>query len=282
MSTPLANPRPAFPLPAGRSVAFTLCKVRERESAFTLVELLVVIGIVLVLTLLLAPAFTTLKPAADVTTAAYTIKGVLEQARTYAMANNTYVWVGFYEEDLGTTTPTNTVPPYPGKGRLLTATVGSLDGTKIFDNSAVSATLPADRVKQIGRMLILESIHLTDIGAPPSPPPPSPPPNSLAGRSALPYTENALVVPPSDHYNRISSDSSDLTKFRFVAQGYTFYKTVRFTPGGEANINSTYDLRHVGELGLRPTHGTTVDLNTPNTVAIQFAGMDGNFRIYRQ
>jgi hypothetical protein len=34
-----------------------------------------------------------------VTSAAYAIKGVLEQGRTYAMANNTYTWVGFYEED---------------------------------------------------------------------------------------------------------------------------------------------------------------------------------------
>ena len=50
--------------------------------AFTLIELLVVIAIILALTLLLAPAFSSLKSAGDVTSAAYTIKGVLEQART--------------------------------------------------------------------------------------------------------------------------------------------------------------------------------------------------------
>src|SRR6266566_8784964 len=68
---------------------------RRLTSGFTLIELLVVIGIIILLTALLTPAFTTLKGAGDVTSAAYTIKGVLEQARTYAMANNTYTWVGF-------------------------------------------------------------------------------------------------------------------------------------------------------------------------------------------
>ena len=48
----------------------------------------------------MAPAFTYIKGGTDVTSAAYTIKGVLDTARTYAKANNTYTWVGFYEEDV--------------------------------------------------------------------------------------------------------------------------------------------------------------------------------------
>src|SRR5438093_9665385 len=92
---------------------------RRLTSGFTLIELLVVIGIAILVTALLTPAFTSLKSAGDVTSAAYTIKGVLEQARTYAMANNTYTWVGFYEENTTDTAPTNTAPPYPGKGRVL-------------------------------------------------------------------------------------------------------------------------------------------------------------------
>jgi len=65
------------------------------RRAFTLIEMLVVMGIIAILMVLVAPAFTTLKSAGDVTSAAYTIKGVLDTARTYAMANNTYTWVGF-------------------------------------------------------------------------------------------------------------------------------------------------------------------------------------------
>jgi type II secretory pathway pseudopilin PulG len=263
--------------------AFTLPKPRGRFSAFTLVELLVVIAIILTLTLLLAPAFTSLKPAGDTTNAAYTIKGALDQARTYAMANNTYSWVGFYEENTTATAPTSSLPPYPGKGRVLTASVYSVDGTKIFDNTATSAALPPDRIKQIGKLTRLEGLHVADIGAPPSPTPnPTPQASSLAARSGLPYTENSLIVPPGDHYNRVSSDSADTTKFNFAAENYTFFKTVRFDPSGQAKINSTYDLRHVAEIGLRPTHGDVVDTNSPNVVAIQFTGVGGNVKIYRQ
>src|SRR6202022_1653616 len=63
---------------------------RGRFRGFTLLELLVVIAIISILFVLLVPAFTTRKSADDMTNAAYTITGVLEQARAYAMGNNTY------------------------------------------------------------------------------------------------------------------------------------------------------------------------------------------------
>ena len=69
-------------------------------GGFTLLELLIVVGIIAPLMVLIAPAFTTIKGGTDVTSAAYTIKGVLDTARTYAKANNTYTWVGFYEENV--------------------------------------------------------------------------------------------------------------------------------------------------------------------------------------
>ena len=72
----------------------------RRSPGFTLLEMLIVVGIIGLLLVLIAPAFTTIKGGTDVTSAAYTIKGVLDTARTYAKANNTYTWVGFYEEDI--------------------------------------------------------------------------------------------------------------------------------------------------------------------------------------
>ena len=59
------------------------------QAGFTLLELLIVMGIVAMLMVLIAPAFTTIKGGTDVTSAAYTIKGVLDTARAYAKANNT-------------------------------------------------------------------------------------------------------------------------------------------------------------------------------------------------
>src|SRR5215211_7782998 len=102
---------------------------RRDNSAFSLVELITVVAIIVALSLLLAPAFTNMKSASDVTSAAYTIKEVLDQARSYAMTNHTYTWVGFYEEDATGSTPANIAPPYAGKGRIVLAVVAAKNGT---------------------------------------------------------------------------------------------------------------------------------------------------------
>src|SRR5881396_936185 len=103
---------------------------RERASAFTLLELLIVVGIVALLMVLIAPAFTYIKGGTDVTSAAYTIKGVLDTARTYAKANNTYTWVGFYEENVSQPSISHGSDPCTGcVGRLVMSIVASKDGT---------------------------------------------------------------------------------------------------------------------------------------------------------
>jgi prepilin-type N-terminal cleavage/methylation domain-containing protein len=84
-----------------RSQLSTINSQRSR-AAFTLIELLVVMAIIAILLALVAPAFTSLKSAGDITSATYTIKGALDTARTHAKANNTYTWVGF-AGSIGTT-----------------------------------------------------------------------------------------------------------------------------------------------------------------------------------
>src|SRR5438094_62145 len=98
----------------------------RRSKSFTLLELLVVVGIIALLLVLLAPAFTYIKGGNDVTSAAYTIQGVLDTARTYAKANNTYTWVGFYEEDVS---QASTTPATSGVGRVVMSIIASKGGT---------------------------------------------------------------------------------------------------------------------------------------------------------
>ena len=131
----------------------TLPKQRECTRAFTLLELLIVVGIIGLLLALIAPAFTYIKGGTDVTSAAYTIKGVLETARTYAKANNTYTWVGFFEED-GSISSTN--PATQGNGRVVLSIVASKDGTEVY----TSVTSPAadmdtagTRLSQVGKLV---------------------------------------------------------------------------------------------------------------------------------
>ena len=133
----------------------------QPRAGFTLLELLIVVGIIGLLLVLLAPAFTTIKGGTDVTSAAYTIKGVLETARTYAKANNTYTWVGFYEEDgsVPSASPTAT----PGNGRIVISTVASKDGTEVY-TSVVSPAADIDPdgtdSSQVGKLVKLDNMHL--------------------------------------------------------------------------------------------------------------------------
>lgn len=277
-----------FTLKQRERKAFTLLPQLRGRFAFTLLELLAVMAIFSVLLVAIVPAFTTIKSSGDVTNAAYTISDLLQQARTYAIANNTYVWVGFYEEDTTAASPTNATPPYPGKGRVVLAAVASKDGTANCEDPASTTSnripLMASQIAQVGKLVKVENIHMTDVGAPPSSTPsPAPATDSINGRPNFPYISGS---PSLDYQNRINSDDThspyNQTLYPFVAQGYTFYKTIRFSPRGEAQINSTYELRLLAEIGLRPTHGTAVDTNSTNVVAIQFSGIGGNFKIYRR
>jgi len=109
-----ASPPSLSPVSKGRS-ADSRERGPESVLGFTLLELLIVVGIIGLLLVLIAPAFTTIKGGGDVTSAAYTIKGVLDTARTYAKANNTYAWVGFYEENVANPASPNSSPPPVGR-----------------------------------------------------------------------------------------------------------------------------------------------------------------------
>ena len=64
---------------------------------------------------------------------------------------------------------------------------------------------------------------------------------------------------------------------------YPFQKVVQFSPRGEAVVtDSNYTMAPVSEVGVEPTHGTTVDTNSTNPVAIQFTGFGGSVKIYRK
>src|SRR6476620_3197771 len=107
----------------------------ESVGGFTLLELLIVIGIIAILLVLIAPAFTTIKSGTEVTTAIYGVKGLLENARAYAKANHAYVFVGFAEVDSSvdpSVTPQITTGDTP-YGRVAMAVVAAKDGTSQYE-----------------------------------------------------------------------------------------------------------------------------------------------------
>ena len=264
---------------------------RRLTSGLTLIELLVVIGIMILLTALLTPAFSNLKSAGDVTSAAYTIKGVLEQARTYAMANNTYTWVGLYEED-GSQSSTN--PPTPGVGRLVMSVVASKDGTTVYDPNSNLNPDPIDPSKlvQLNKLVKIDNVHLPlfTIGS-----------STGSPFDTRPALQNDPVVGYNDsRFGELNGNPTAPTtnaKFPFQypvgntapAAQYTFTKTLQFNPRGEGRINSTYDVRRVIEIGLIPTHQNVAPTPTPsagnyagNVVVVQLNGFAGNVKIFRR
>jgi len=244
----------------------------RKKRAFSLIELLSVMGIMSVLLALTVPAINALKGGSDFTRGVDEVELTLNRARTYAMTQNTYVWVGFYEESALAQGATNTPPPYSGKGRVVMAVVASTDGTKIFDDGMAAAPLPEARLFPLGRVVKISGVHLADVGSPTG----SGQGAALDDRPATPYQDDASEA------GRISSAHAGRTPFPFAQNGYTFYKTLRFSPSGEVSINGSPVPRRLGEIGLIPTKGDQVMDASENLAAIQFSGMGGNVRAYRR
>jgi type II secretory pathway pseudopilin PulG len=257
----------------------------QLTSGFTLIELLVAIGIMILLTALLTPAFTNLKGAGDVTSAAYTIKGVLEQARTYAKANNTYTWVGFFEEDANSLTPA-----VAGNGRLVMSVVGSRDGTNIYGTG--SGPIDSTRLIQIGKIIKIDNVHLPLFAVCTS---------NCTGDTF--DKRPAIQSDPTAGYNysrfgelnqTIPNTAPYTAPLSFQSAPYTFTKLLQFSPRGESRVNGdSYDVRRVVEIGVVPTHrntvpaptsgaGTSTAIYSGNVAAVQISGFDSDVQIYRR
>lgn len=252
---------------------------RKRSAAFTLLELLVVLGIISIMLVLLAPAFTTIKSGTDITTAAYTIRGILENARNYALINRTYTWVGFVEED-GSQPSTDPATVGTSKvGRVAICTVASNDGSTVY-TSVASPAQDMDpngtKLTQLGKLIKLDNVHLlqtfengTGDGS-----------DKFPGRPSIPSTspESAQIgfsTPPDTlryfHYPPTKTEAN--------AQ-YKFYKMFQFSPRGECRPqNDNYPIRSIMEVAFQPIRGTVVDDN--KKCAVQLTGFGGNIKIYQ-
>ena len=266
------------------------------RAGFTLLELLIVIGIIAVLLVLIAPAFTTIKSAGDVTSAAYTVKGVLDTARTYAKANNTYTWVGFYEENVSNPSSPNTdTPPV---GRLIMSIVASKDGTNVYGSG--NGTIDPIKLIQVGKLVKIENIHLPLFAVcasncvgdsfdtrPPLQNDPTAGYNySRFGELNAPQPNTAPYTTPYDFQYPVGNPAP--------AAQYRFRKILQFSPRGESRVDgNSYDIRRVVEIGLVQTHGTATPVPVSgggtsnvvfsgNVVAVQINGFAGDVRIYRR
>jgi type II secretory pathway pseudopilin PulG len=265
----------------------------QRFSAFTLLELFIVVAVMSLVLALVAPAFTTIKGGIDVTSAAYTIKGVLEAARTYAKTNNTYTWIGFYEEDVS---QSSTNPPRPGIGRVVMSIVASRNGTNVYGLG--NGTIDPTKLVQIGKLTKIENVHVplfaicqTNCTGDAFDTRPAVQNDPTAGYNYSRFGELNSAPPNTAPYTTPYNFQYPVGNPAPPAQ-YTFSKLLQFSPRGESRVNGdSYDIRRVVEIGLIQTHGTA----TPppiggtggsnyagNVVAVQINGFAGDVRIFRR
>jgi hypothetical protein len=239
-----------------------------------------------------APAFTSLKSAGDVTNAVYGIQGLLDNARTYAKANNTYVFVGFAEVDSSVDSSvspqvTTGATPY---GRVAVAVVASKDGTRQFQyattnqgNDWTANYANGSNLIAVGNLQRYENLHfLVDFGS--------------WTQAAHPSSKMARFQPSNTTYTLGNSGSSSVTPFTWplgspLASGYQyrFNKVIIFDPQGVARIataTNADEIASIMEIDFQPTHGTAVpavptNQDVGNHAVIQIGPASGANRVYR-
>ena len=254
------------------------------HRAFSLVELLMVVAIIGIVLTFLVPAFTSIKTANDLTNATNGVAGTLERARTYAMANNLYVYVGIAE--VNADVAVETVPQSPatdnGGGRLAVAVVAVRDGTRGYDllsslpDPAWTAYSSGAALIPLGKPEMYENVHLAKTLGP----------IPARGSMARPAT--------SGTYSLGNAVCKSITPFSWplgTALGsgqYNFEKVIQFDPQGVARIQYATNQDIIAgwmEVALQQTHGSMIppEPATPTgaIAAIQVDGMTGAVRVYR-
>lgn len=219
------------------------------HNGFTLVEMLTVMAVIALMMGLAIPAMN-IRGGRDLGANASKLGGILEQARTYAMAKSTYVYVCF-------------LPGVDAElGKVKVVALASADGVGDWTDSAL---FNAD-LRSVSRPVIFENVVLDDVSA-----------SDLPGRSQAGQQLLLTATPsPAPSYNFPGNSSP--TDFRYV---------LRFNSRGEAEVAATtggstpprWALSPTTEIGLRAAHGSQKSMT--QMAAIQVAGLTGQPRIFQ-
>ncbi len=274
---PFRSMSPFHFYPQDRGSALGSHARRQAGRGFTLVELLVVVAIMALLMLVSVPAMRGLGGAQHFTGNVERIAGILDQARAYAVAQDTYVWVAFYPYD-----PSTRTPPDNSGDALYVAVFASTDGTDPLNwagtvnppgtvaggTTTIVPILQGSNFKQTvfrTQDWFTQGSGSGQIASLPSSSVPTPP----ASTPTFTFTVNGLTGGPLSLPASLPADAP-------TAQNLS---VVQFTPSGAARVNpSPIDSIWID---FQPAKAKGV-LDGDNIVALQVNGLTGLTRLYRK
>ena len=263
--------KPLFNLSLQFKRVATTC--RPKANGFTLVELLVVLSIIVILSLVALPAIQSLQKAGGFTQAVYDISDSFNLSRSYAIAENTYVYVGLVELDRTKDLSVN--PQVPGLGRVAMASVATKDGTNGFSGGAWGGT--SANLALIRQPQVFDFLHLADDI-----------PATAVGNMARPAT-------PANSLNYAASIASFATTPFSIPLGAAAGGKYNFTSSIGYNSQGSLFLINNGvatsppqwiEIDLQPVSGNVApqppaDANVGNQAALLIDGVTGAATVYR-
>ena len=247
------------------------------SGGFSLVELMVVLGIISILALLAVPELQSLQKSGNFSRQVYDMVDSINFARSYALGENTYVYLGLTEVDR--TQNPGASPQKPGPGRVALAAVAAKDGTRGVSLTSNSWINYANG----GNLLLIRPVQEFDFLylAPELPDPAS-------GGMARPSTSNGVqlikdgaTVFPSPPF---ASTPFSIPLGSAVGSGkYNFNSAIPFNPQGQIILNGS--AVQWLEIDLQPYVGavppSTPSANQGNQAAIVVDGATGAISIYR-
>ena len=227
-------------------VGFSRQSSLRSQKGFSLVELLCVIAIMSLMASVTWPAIVGVMSGNRLTNNAYELSGLIQQARTAAVSQHTYVWLGFYSY----TSPEG---------------AQSLAVVSLSDNSGLSTDIQTD-IQNDNYRLSAKPVILNSV--------------------ALATAQNYAALPGLDTTDNTDAGSQSYSfQFSIPGHANaTFSDVIVFGPDGQVWLPSSsgalpqYPVQCVG-VGLNATPISSAKLHT---IAVQAHGLSGQVGVFQQ
>ena len=229
--------------------------IKTKKYAFTLVEMLAVISIIVILSVFAVPAFNSILGGRGISKGVNDVTNILEMARAEAMSRRTYVYVGFAN-----------VTNADGNSELRIGAALAPDGSLAVTSAQQAALRPISKVIKISN---LKSVDYNELPA--------------SVKLLITGPVNGDALPNTNTRPLYVHDvlRIDRTNFKVGAENFSTHPRIIFAPGGEIISSVPEMFTTITCVGLAPCRGTTVNLNSPDGAVVVLYGGSAQMRSIR-